>query len=174
MPNRQDPGFQRTRRQLSRSLASCFEYCTGDFLSKDRTWRVTGSPPPLSRKESSGRNSAASGLDEKQTRVPLDLCIVKRYIESVIRSFAHKGLEKFFRTGSKAGIQAQHAARLRIQLGMLDDIGAPEDMNAPGWRLHPLKGDLAGHWSITVNGNWRLTFRFEGEDAILVDYQDYH
>jgi proteic killer suppression protein len=47
-------------------------------------------------------------------------------------------------------------------------------MNAPGWRLHPLKGDLAGHWSVTVNGNWRLTFRFEGEDAILVDYQDYH
>jgi len=92
----------------------------------------------------------------------------------VIRSFAHKGLEKFFRTGSKAGIQAQHAARLRIQLGMLDDAGAPEDMNAPGWRLHPLKGNLAEHWSVTVNGNWRLTFSFEGEDAILVDYQDYH
>ena len=97
-----------------------------------------------------------------------------RYIESVIRSFAHKGLEKFFRTGSKAGIQAQHAARLRLQLGMLDDVGAPEDMNAPGWRLHPLKGNLAGYWSVTVNGNWRLTFSFEGEDAILVDYQDYH
>jgi proteic killer suppression protein len=92
----------------------------------------------------------------------------------VIRSFTHKGLEKFFRTGSKAGIQAQHATRLRIQLGMLDDVGAPEDMNAPGWRLHPLKGDLAGHWSVTVSGNWRLTFRFEGEDAILVNYQDYH
>ena len=92
----------------------------------------------------------------------------------VIRSFAHKGLERFFRSGSKAGIQAQHAARLRIQLGMLDDAGAPADMNAPGWRLHPLKGNLAGYWSVTVNGNWRLTFSFEGEDAILVDYQDYH
>jgi proteic killer suppression protein len=92
----------------------------------------------------------------------------------VIGSFAHKGLQRFFRNGSKAGIQAQHAARLRLQLGMLDDVGAPQDMNAPGWRLHPLKGNLAGHWSVTVNGNWRLTFSFEGEDAILVDYQDYH
>jgi proteic killer suppression protein len=92
----------------------------------------------------------------------------------VIKSFAHKGLEKFFSTGSKAGIQAQHAARLRIQLGMLDDAGAPEDMNAPGWRLHALRGDLKGHWSVTVSGNWRLTFRFEGVDAILVDYRDYH
>jgi len=92
----------------------------------------------------------------------------------MIGNLAQKGLEKFFRNGSKAGIQAQHATRLRIQLGMLDDAGAPEDMSAPGWRLHPLKGDLAGHWSVTVNGNWRLTFRFEGEDAVLVDYQDYH
>jgi proteic killer suppression protein len=92
----------------------------------------------------------------------------------VIRSFAHKGLEKFFRTGSKAGIQARHAVRLRLQLAMLDDVGAPEDMDASGWRLHSLQGDLKGHWSVTVSGNWRLTLRFEGEDAILVDYQDYH
>lgn len=73
-----------------------------------------------------------------------------------------------------AGIQAQHATRLRLQLAMLDDVAAPEDMNAPGWRLHRLHGNLKGHWSVTVSGNWRLTFRFEGEDAILVDYQDYH
>jgi proteic killer suppression protein len=92
----------------------------------------------------------------------------------VIKSFAHKGVEKFFRTGSMAGIQAQHATRLRLQLAMLDDVAAPEDMNAPGWRLHRLHGNLKGHWSVTVSGNWRLTFRFEGEDAILVDYQDYH
>ena len=104
----------------------------------------------------------------------LDTCIVKRYTLFVIKSFAHKGLEKFFRTGSKAGIQTQHAVRLRLQLVMLDSVGAPEDMNAPGWRLHPLKGDLKGHWSVTVNGNWRLTFRFEGEDAVLVDYEDFH
>jgi proteic killer suppression protein len=92
----------------------------------------------------------------------------------VIKSFAHKGLEKFFRTGSLAGIQAQHAARLRLQLAMLDDASEPEDMKSPGWRLHPLHGDLRDHWSIMVSGNWRLTFRFEGEDAILVNYQDYH
>ncbi len=92
----------------------------------------------------------------------------------MIKSFAHKGLEKFFRTGSMAGIQAQHAVRLRLQLAMLDDIGAPEDMRASGWKLHPLHGDLKGHWSVAVSGNWRLTFRFEGEDAILVDYRDYH
>lgn len=92
----------------------------------------------------------------------------------MIKGLAHKGLEKFFRTGSKAGIQAQHAARLRLQLAMLDDVDEPGDMNAPGWRLHRLLGDLKGHWSVTVSGNWRLTFRFEGEDAILVDYRDYH
>jgi proteic killer suppression protein len=92
----------------------------------------------------------------------------------VIKSFAHKGLEKFFRTGSKAGIQAQHAVRLRLQLAMLDEVDEPGDMNAPGWRLHPLQGQLQGHWSITVSGNWRLTFRFEEENAMLVDYQDYH
>ena len=92
----------------------------------------------------------------------------------VIKSFTHKGLENFFRTGSKAGIQAQHAGRLRLQLALLDQSRVPQDMQAPGWRLHALKGDLIGHWSVVVNGNWRLTFRFEGEDAILVNYQDYH
>lgn len=63
----------------------------------------------------------------------------------MIKSFAHKGLERFFRSGSKAGIQAAHAVRLRLQLAMLDEVGAAEDMNAPGWRLHPLKCDLKGH-----------------------------
>jgi proteic killer suppression protein len=92
----------------------------------------------------------------------------------VIRSFAHKGLGKFFLTGSKAGIQPHHAARLRLQLGLLDQARTPQDMQAPGWDLHPLKGDLAGHWAVTVNANWRLTFRFEEQDAYLVDYRDYH
>lgn len=89
----------------------------------------------------------------------------------MIKSFAHKGLESFFRTGSKAGIQPHHANRLRLQLTMLDKARHAEDMGAPGWRLHKLSN---GHWSIWVNGNWRLTFCFEGEDALLVDYQDYH
>lgn len=92
----------------------------------------------------------------------------------MIKSFRHKGLQDFFETGTKAGIQPSHAGRLRIQLTRLDDAVSPQDMNAPGWRLHKLTGNMEEHWSITVNGNWRLTFRFEGEDAILVDYQDYH
>lgn len=92
----------------------------------------------------------------------------------MIKSFAHAGLQRFFETGSKAGIQPHHADRLRKQLGALDHAIRPEDMAVPGWRLHPLCGDLNGHWSVSVNGQWRLTFRFEGRDAIVVDYQDYH
>ena len=97
-----------------------------------------------------------------------------RYTAYVIRTFEHKGLEKFFRSGSLAGIQAKHANRLRLQLAMLDNARMPDDMNAPGWRLHHLQGKLREHWSVTVSGNWRLTFKFDGEDAVLVDYQDYH
>jgi proteic killer suppression protein len=93
----------------------------------------------------------------------------------MIKTFAHKGLEAFFRTGSKAGIRPDHASRLRLQLGALDSATQVEDMAVPGWRLHPLKGSLAGHHAVTVNGNWRLTFRFlEDGNVELVDYQDYH
>jgi proteic killer suppression protein len=92
----------------------------------------------------------------------------------VIRSFRHAGLEKFFTTGSKAGIQPAHARRLEEQLVTLNRAADPTDMNLPGWHLHTLKGELAGHWSVRVSGNWRMTFRFEGSDAILVDYRDYH
>jgi proteic killer suppression protein len=83
-------------------------------------------------------------------------------------------MERFFRVGSKAGIQPKHAGKLRRQLFALDNAKGPRDMNAPGWRLHPLRGDLEGHWAVDVSGSWRLTFLFEGEDAVLVDYQDYH
>ena len=92
----------------------------------------------------------------------------------LIKTFRHKGLETFFRTGSKAGIQPHQARKLRLLLFTLDNAKGPEDMNAPGWRLHQLERDLAGHWSVWVNGNWRVTFTFEGEHAVLVDYQDYH
>lgn len=85
-----------------------------------------------------------------------------------------RGVERFFKNGSKAGIQPKHADRLRKQLFALDNARTPIDMDAPGWRLHSLRGEFEGHWSIDVSGNWRLTFAFEGEDAILVDYQDYH
>ena len=83
-------------------------------------------------------------------------------------------MQLFFETGSRAGIQAVHAGTLKIILTRLDSVIAPEDMNAPGWRLHPLNGGLTGHWAVTVDKNWRITFRFDGEDAELVDYQDYH
>jgi proteic killer suppression protein len=92
----------------------------------------------------------------------------------VIKSFRHKGIEDFFLTESKAGIQPKHAQKLKIQLFVLNNAKSAKDMNAPGWNLHSLRGNLEGHWSVTVNGNWRPTFAFEGEDAILVDYQDYH
>ena len=79
-----------------------------------------------------------------------------------------------FAPGLKAGIQPKHAGKLRLQLFALDNARAPEDMGAPGWKLHPLAGELKGHWAVSVSGNWRLTFLFEGEDAFLVDYLDYH
>jgi proteic killer suppression protein len=92
----------------------------------------------------------------------------------MIKSFRHKGLREFFESGSTRGIQPAHAAKLGRQLSRLNSAAVPRDMNLPGWGLHPLTGNLDGHWSVQVNGNWRMTFRFEGEDAVLVDYQDYH
>lgn len=92
----------------------------------------------------------------------------------MIKSFRHAGIERFFKTGSKAGIQPAHADRLTNRLQLLDYARSPADMNMPGWGLHHLVGDLKGHWAVKVSGNWRLTFAFDKEDAILVDYQDYH
>ena len=92
----------------------------------------------------------------------------------MIRSFAHKGLEAFFRSGSQAGIQPGHSHRLGRQLAHLEQAQNARDMNVPGWSLHRLKGRLSGFWAVSVSGNWRLTFRFEDGDAILVDYRDYH
>jgi toxin HigB-1 len=92
----------------------------------------------------------------------------------MIKTFKHKGLRAFFETGSRAGIRPDHAAKLGRQLRRLNIVSEPGDMDVPGWRFHPLHGDLAGHFSVWVSGNWRLTFRFEGADAVLVDYQDYH
>lgn len=92
----------------------------------------------------------------------------------MIKSFQHKGLQAFFETGSKAGIQPHHVSRLSRQLVRLDEAKEPEDMNAPGWKLHGLSGNLNGYYAVTVNGNWRMTFTFENGDAALVNYQDYH
>jgi len=92
----------------------------------------------------------------------------------VIKSFRHKGLKLFFENGSKAGTNAAHAAKLARQLSRLNVATGDSDMNVPGWGLHALQGNLQNHWSISVNGNWRMTFTFEGTNAVLVDYQDYH
>ena len=92
----------------------------------------------------------------------------------MIKSFRHKGLEAFFRRGTKSGIQPHHAAKLRLQVTALDAATRPDDLAAPGWRLHPLTGNLRGFYSITVSGNWRVIFRFDGKDVELVDYLDYH
>ncbi|MCL1861929.1 MAG: type II toxin-antitoxin system RelE/ParE family toxin [Proteobacteria bacterium] len=92
----------------------------------------------------------------------------------MIVSFRHKGLETFYRTSSVRGIQAAHAAKLNRILGLLDVATGLVDLSIPAFKLHPLKGDLQGHWAVWVNGNWRVTFRFVGTDVELVDYQDYH
>jgi proteic killer suppression protein len=92
----------------------------------------------------------------------------------VIKSYRHKGLQKFAETGSKAGIKPKHATRLRKLLTALDVASVAEDMNAPGYKLHALRGSLEDHWSVWVSGNWRITFTFERTDVILVDYLDYH
>ena len=92
----------------------------------------------------------------------------------MIKSFSHKGLEKFYETGSVAGIQPGHKKKRRLQLAALDTAQNIEDMNIPGLRLHPLKGKKNDHWAIEVSGNWRMTFQFEDGNAYLVYYEDNH
>ena len=92
----------------------------------------------------------------------------------MIKSFRHKGLRRLHETGSTSGVQAGHAKRLRLQLAALDTAQDIDDMDIPGFRLHPLKGALKGRWSITVNGNWRITFEFRDGNAYVLDYEDYH
>jgi len=92
----------------------------------------------------------------------------------VITRFKHRGLERYFVRGSRAGIQVSHAERIRLILGWLHAAEAARDMNLPGLHLHELKGKRKGTWSVRVSGNWRITFRFDGKDAVDVDYEDYH
>ena len=92
----------------------------------------------------------------------------------MISSFRHRGLERLFLSGSKAGVRPEHAERLRLVLGRLAAAVSAHDMDLPGLRLHPLKGRRKGRWSVTVSGNWRVTFAFSGKDAVQVDYEDYH
>ena len=92
----------------------------------------------------------------------------------MIRSFKHKGLERFFLKGTKSGIQAKHALKLRLILGRLNASISPQDMNLPGLYLHQLSGERDKTWSVRVSGNWRVTFRFIAGDAEIVNYEDYH
>jgi proteic killer suppression protein len=92
----------------------------------------------------------------------------------MIKSFRHKGLRRLYESGSTSGVQDSHAKRLRMQLAALDTAQAVEDMDIPGFRLHPLKGAMRGRWSISVNGNWRITFEFQDGNAYVLDYEDYH
>lgn len=104
----------------------------------------------------------------------IDNCYVTGYNQIMIKSFAHKGLKDFFYTESKKGIKPEHATRLARMLDRLDASLDPQDMNLPGYDLHPLKGDKRDMWSVSVSGNWRMTFFFEEQDAYLVNYLDYH
>ena len=92
----------------------------------------------------------------------------------MIIGFIRKGLERFYKTGKTSGVQARHARRLRLILSNLDQAESPNDMDMPGLRLHELKGRRRNIWSVSVSGNWRVTFRFIGRDAEIVNYEDYH
>lgn len=92
----------------------------------------------------------------------------------MIRSFRHKGLDRFFTRGDHRGIPAQFTARIERMLDRLDASAKPGDMDVPGYRLHPLKGARAGEYATSVLGSWRMTFRFDGEDAVDVNIEDYH
>jgi toxin HigB-1 len=92
----------------------------------------------------------------------------------MIRSFRHKGLRRFFETGNTSGIVVSHAKRLNAILTALEAARTVENMNFPLFKLHALKGDRRGRWSVWVNGNWRVTFEFHDSDAHVVDYEDYH
>ncbi|MGL5828827.1 MAG: type II toxin-antitoxin system RelE/ParE family toxin [Angustibacter sp.] len=97
-----------------------------------------------------------------------------RYAYSVILSFRHKGLEALFHTGSKKGVQPGHAPKLLRIMDLVNVASCPQELMLPGFRTHELRGDLAGLWSIWVNGNWRVAISFVGEDVELLDYQDDH
>lgn len=92
----------------------------------------------------------------------------------MIKSWKHKGLEVFFKTGKSIGILNNHAKKLKIILQLLNAADKAERLDLPGMRFHKLKGDKKGYFSVTVSANWRVIYKFVGEDAILVDYLDYH
>lgn len=103
----------------------------------------------------------------------IDYCAI-RYHLTMIVSIRHKGLKRFYESGDLSGIQTKHQQQLSDRLFRLDEATQIQDINVPGWNLHPLKGKLKSRWSIKVSGNWRLTFEFREGDVHLLDYEDYH
>ena len=92
----------------------------------------------------------------------------------MIKTFRHKGLKRLYETGSMAGVQTAHVNRLRMQLIALDTAKEINDMDIPGFKLHPLKGKYKDRWAVSVTGNWRVTFEFREGHAFVLDYEDYH
>ena len=92
----------------------------------------------------------------------------------MIRSFKHRGLRRLFERGDRSGIRPDLLEDVEDILGRLDQATSPQGFDLPGYRLHPLKGDLRGLWLVTVRANWRIVFRFAGEDACDVELMDYH
>jgi proteic killer suppression protein len=92
----------------------------------------------------------------------------------MIRSFKHRGLKRLFERDDRSGIRPDLVDTVQEILTVLDDATTPQELNLPGYRLHPLKADLKGFWSVTVRANWRIIFRFEGTDAFDVELIDYH
>ena len=99
---------------------------------------------------------------------------VSRYNSNVLRSFRHRGLKRLFERGDKSKLRADQVERIEEILARLDAAVGAKDLNTPGYRLHPLKGDRAGQWSVSVTGNWRIVFRFADGDVVDVDLVDYH
>jgi proteic killer suppression protein len=104
----------------------------------------------------------------------IDKCRFTFYKQSVIRSFAHKGLKRLYEADDRSKLPADLVDRIATILAALDEAVVLEDLDRPSFHLHPLKGNLKGRWSITVRANWRVVFRFDGGDAYEVDYLDYH
>ncbi len=96
------------------------------------------------------------------------------YIKAMIKSFRHPGLENYFLKGIRSGILVAHERRIQLILSRLHASTSPQDMDLPGLRLHKLTGKRKETWSVSVSGNWRITFEFDGKDAIAVNYEDYH
>jgi proteic killer suppression protein len=104
----------------------------------------------------------------------LSQCCAVRYTADMIKSFKHKGVRLFVETGSNKGVQAKQSEKLRMQLAALETASEIDDLDIPGYHLHPLKGSRKGTWAISVSGNWRLTFEFSDGNVYLLNYEDYH